>query len=261
MKMSLVSIMAIITSLLIASVVKADLASSSPHGFHWYSFEDASKKKSVPKPTPNLQTPYQELMAMRTETQNKLARAILHPSIETTVDYMRAQQFYAKKNQAFVRFWKQALLLHPELDYRLNFPTDNSAIAVRNDMTSNLTQEVIKKGVLNYGLILFYEGKSPVSKKFANHFMSFVDETHFQTISVATDSELIQGLPNQRKIPLKVVQQRIDLVPKYMPALFLVNLKTQKMTPLSYGFVSIEALKERFLDLATDYKRYTYEGL
>lgn len=261
MKPTLFSIMVIMTSVFMTTNVKADIASASPHGFHWYSFEDTPKKKLTPKPTSSPQTPYQELMTIRAATQNKLAKAILHPSIESTVDYMRAQQFYAKKNQAFVRFWKQALLLHPELDYTLNFPTDNSAIAVRNDMTSSLTQEVIKKGALNYGLVLFYEGKSPVSRKFANHFMSFVDETHFQTISVATDDNLIQGLPNQRKIPLKIVQQRIDLVPHYMPALFLVNLKTQKMTPLSYGFVSIETLKERFLDLATDYKRYTYEGL
>ena len=151
--------------------------------------------------------------------------------------------------------------MHPELDYRLNFPTDNSAIAIRNDMNSKTTEDVIKAGAKVYGLILFYEGSNPISQKFANHFMAFVDASHFETISVATDGVLIQGLAHQRKIPLKTIQQKLNLVPHYMPALFLVNLKTQKMTPLSYGFVSTAELKDRFLDLATDYKRYTYEGL
>ncbi|NDH68430.1 MAG: type-F conjugative transfer system pilin assembly protein TraF [Gammaproteobacteria bacterium] len=251
----------ILAALLSPLSVLASLDSPAPHGFHWYSVIDAKKPSKPAKPQVPIQSPYEKLMALRLQTKNKLARALLEPSVETTYDYMKAQQFYAKKNQAFIRFWKQALLLHPELDYRLNFPTDNSAIAIRNDMTSKTTEDVIKAGAKIYGLILFYEGSNPISQKFANHFMAFVDASHFETISVATDGALIQGLPNQRKIPLKTIQQKLNLVPHYMPALFLVNLKTQKMTPLSYGFVSTTELKDRFLDLATDYKRYTYEGL
>ena len=257
----ILSAIVVLAALLSPLSVLASLDSPAPHGFHWYSVADAKKPSKPAKPQVPIQSPYEKLMALRLQTKNKLARALLEPSVETTYDYMKAQQFYAKKNQAFIRFWKQALLLHPELDYRLNFPTDNSAIAIRNDMNSKTTEDVIKAGAKVYGLILFYEGRSPISQKFANHFMAFVDASHFETISVATDGVLIQGLAHQRKIPLKTIQQKLNLVPHYMPALFLVNLKTQKMTPLSYGFVSTAELKDRFLDLATDYKRYTYEGL
>ena len=257
----ILSTIVVLAALLSPLSVLASLDSPAPHGFHWYSVIDAKKPSKPAKPQVPMQSPYEKLMALRLQTKNKLARALLEPSVETTYDYMKAQQFYAKKNQAFIRFWKQALLLHPELDYRLNFPTDNSAIAIRNDMNSKTTEDVIKAGAKVYGLILFYEGSNPISQKFANHFMAFVDASHFETISVATDGVLIQGLAHQRKIPLKTIQQKLNLVPHYMPALFLVNLKTQKMTPLSYGFVSTAELKDRFLDLATDYKRYTYEGL
>jgi conjugal transfer pilus assembly protein TraF len=257
----ILSTIVVFAALLSPLSVLASLDSPAPHGFHWYSVIDAKKPSKPAKPQVPIQSPYEKLMALRLQTKNKLARALLEPSVETTYDYMKAQQFYAKKNQAFIRFWKQALLLHPELDYRLNFPTDNSAIAMRNDMTSKTTEDVIKAGAKIYGLILFYEGSNPISQKFVNHFMAFVDASHFETISVATDGVLIQGLAHQRKIPLKTIQQKLNLVPHYMPALFLVNLKTQKMTPLSYGFVSTTELKDRFLDLATDYKRYTYEGL
>ena len=257
----ILSTIVVLAALLSPLSVLANLDSPAPHGFHWYSVNDAKKPSKPAKPQAPIQSPYEKLMALRLQTKNKLARALLEPSVETTYDYMKAQQFYAKKNQAFIRFWKQALLLHPELDYRLNFPTDNSAIAIRNDMNSKTTEGVIKAGAKVYGFILFYEGNNPISQKFANHFMAFVDASHFETISVATDGVLIQGLAHQRKIPLKVIQQKLNLVPHYMPALFLVNLKTQKMTPLSYGFVSTAELKDRFLDLATDYKRYTYEGL
>ncbi len=257
----LLSIIIILAGFLSPLKVLATIDTPAPHGFHWYSIEESKKKTKPKKSGSTPQSPYDKLMGLRLQTKNKLARALLEPSLEATYDYMKAQQFYATRNQEFVRFWQEALLLHPELDHRLNFPTDNSAIAVRNDMTSDLIQKAIKIGAKLYGLILFYEGHNPISKKFSHHFMSFVDESHFETICVSTDGVLIQGLPNQRKIPLSLIQNKINLVSRYMPALFLVNLKTQKMTALSYGFVSTNELKERFLDLATDYKRYTYKGL
>ena len=124
----ILSTIVVLAALLSPLSVLASLDSPAPHGFHWYSVIDAKKTAKPIKPQAPIQSPYEKLMALRLQTKNKLARALLEPSVETTYDYMKAQQFYAKKNQAFIRFWKQALLLHPELDYRLNFPTDNSAI-------------------------------------------------------------------------------------------------------------------------------------
>jgi conjugal transfer pilus assembly protein TraF len=160
----ILSTIVVLAALLSPLSVLANLDSPAPHGFHWYSVADAKKPSKPAKPQVPMQSPYEKLMALRLQTKNKLARALLEPSVETTYDYMKAQQFYAKKNQAFIRFWKQALLLHPELDYRLNFPTDNSAIAIRNDMNSKTTEDVIKAGAKVYGLILFYEGRSPISQ-------------------------------------------------------------------------------------------------
>lgn len=80
-------------------------------------------------------------------------------------------------------------------------------------------------------------------------------------ISVTTDGKSINGLPNPKSIPIEAVEKTMHLKARYLPALFLVNFKTQKMSPLSYGFVSLTELKERFLDVATHFKRFSYEGL
>ena len=80
-------------------------------------------------------------------------------------------------------------------------------------------------------------------------------------ISVTTDGKIIEGLPSPKSIPLSVIQKTMALKSRYLPALFLVNFKTQKMSPLSYGFVSTSELRERFLDVATNFKRFSYEGL
>ena len=233
------------------------------HGFHWYSVDAVHKKApQAPRaPSPPAKSPYEQLMTLRLQTQNKLATALLKPSFEATYHYMSAQQAYAKNNQAFVRHWQEVLLAHPELDYTLNFPTDNTAIASRNGSQSALTEKLLKAGSANYGLIYFYKGKSPLSQKMSLHLLPFVSEHHFSMVSVSTDGRAIEGLPNPKHIPIEDVEKTLHIKSRYLPALFLVNLKTQKMAPLSYGFVSVTELKERFLDVATQFKRFSYEGL
>jgi len=246
--------------LLASTQVFADFASVPAHGFHWYTKESQRSNKLVLSPV-SPPSPYEQLMTIRKATQNKLARALISPSFDTTLAYMQAQMRLAKNNQKFVRYWEQVLLLHPELDNTLNFPTDNSAIAIHNDATNELIEKIVKNISKHYGFILFYKGKSRLSQKFVTHLLPFVETSEIAMISVATDAEPIQGLPNPKTISLEHIQQTMDLQSRYMPALFLVNLKTQKMSPLSYGFVSLTELKERLLDVVTHYKRFSYEGL
>lgn len=261
MSMSLRRMSLFIAIFCIPLVGLADFQQSKPHGFHWYSKDTPKKTERLPKPVQKAQSAYARLMALRQETLNKLAQALLEPTLDSTYEYIKAQKVLSQKNQIFVKLWQQSLLLHPELDHQLNFPTDNSAIAVRNDMTNALIERVIKEGATQYGLLLFYQGGNPISHKFMNHLLPFVKESHFEMISVTVDGQSIEGLPHPQNIPLKAVQAKVLIKPNYLPALFLVNLKTQKMTALSYGFVSLTELKERLLDIATDYKRFTYEGL
>lgn len=241
----------------------ADLLSPPAHGFHWYSSED-KKPKRIPikpqnQPKPK-SSPYEQLMEVRKATLNKLASALIAPSFDATYEYMKAQQRYAKNNQKFVRYWQQVLLAHPELDHSLNFPTNNTAVAIHNDSMNLIMEQVIQEGAKRYGLILFYKGNSSISQKFITHLVPFVNQTHFSMISVTTDGQAIEGLPNPKNVPLALLQKKIKLHSRYMPALFLVDLKTQKMSPLSYGFVATTELKERLLDVATHYKRFSYEG-
>ena len=236
------------------------------HGFHWYRIDSEKKiplkqpiKKSIP--TAVNQSPYEELLSIRKKTLDKLARAIIHPSFDATYEYMKSQQAYAIQNQKFVRFWQEVLIMHPELDHTLNYPTNNTAIAIKNDEKNNLIERILHSAKDNYGLIFYYNGKNPFSDKFSNQLLSFIKTYSFSLISVSTDGVILKQLPDSKVIPLRAIQTKMDLQSRYMPALFLVNLKTQKMSPLSYGFLSVTELKERFLDVATHYKRFSYEGL
>lgn len=235
-------------------------------GFHWYTQEQAPKKikkrvQAIQKPQAATLTPYERLIAMRKNTLNILAQALISPSFDATKNYMEAQMVYARKNQEFVRYWQQVLLVHPELDNTLNFPTNNSAIALRNESTNALRERVVKECAKRYGLIFFYRGGSTLSQKMVSTILPFIEENHFSMVSVSTDNQLIEGLPHSKAVPIEQLERRMKLKAKYLPALFLVDLKQQKMSPLAYGFISLTDLQERILDVMTDFRRLSYEGL
>lgn len=248
----------------------ANFNDEEPQGFHWYTHRQEqaqpAQKTLQTQSTPVQETlttmqPYQQLQYLSLQTKNTLSTALMHPSVENTTRYMYAQQFWAKQDQKFVRSWQQALLQHPDLDYRLNFPTDNNAIPVRNDENKALIEKTLASTSKHFGLILFYRGHSSICQKFASILMPFVQQYHFSMISVTTDNQPIIGLPNPKNIPMREVAEVMHLKPRYLPALFLVRLKTHQMQALSYGFISTDDLKERFLDVLNNFQRYSYHGI
>lgn len=249
-------------------IVQANFNLPKAQGFHWYSEEEKEQeRKPVPMPQANPPEattkiePYEELLQVRRNTLNQLAEALLRPSVKSTKNYMRSQQAMVKRHQQFVQNWQRALMLNPSLDHRLDFPTDNSAIASRNEETKLLTEQVIKDSASKYGLLFFYKGKSALSQRFSKVILPFAENNGFSMISVTTDETVIESLPDSKKLPLAVINQRIELNERYLPTVFLVNLEKQSLSPLSYGFVALSDLKARFLDVATNFKRFSYEGL
>ncbi len=246
------------------NVIYASNFDQSPIGYHWYTVTPTIKHSHAinqPHKSVNNISPYQRLLLLRMKTKNILANALLKPNVTNTTNYMAVQQWWAKKDQQFVRSWQIALLLHPDLDYRLNFPTNNAAIPIRNDELKMLTSNTVMSLSKEYGLIVFYQGRSLIAKNFASILGQFIKTTHFNIISITTDGVDIDGYFNTRSIPLKDVQQRLHIQKNYMPAIYLVDLKHKKWMPLSYGFISLQDLMTRCLDVVTNFKRYSYKGL
>lgn len=254
----------IVLGLLVPAITLAHQDTVTAKGFHWYSPSIEEKEpvlqKPVQKQIPTME-PYDELLSLRRQTLNKLAESLLRPSVESTQSYIEAQTEMAKRHQAFVRNWQRVLLTHPELDHRLHFPTDNNAIANKNDEQKVLTEEILQASKKQFGLIFIYHGNSSLSRRFANVFLPFVKEYQFSMIPVSVTDEVLQELPYSKHVSIEQLSRKIPVKARFLPAVMLVNLKTKEMSPLSYGFVALTDLKARFLDVATDFKRFSYEGL
>ena len=238
-------------------------------GFHWYTQTPTEDTRPASNAQPDIEQTQSAAPKNATEalhrlteaTKNTMSKALLNPTVKNTAAYMRAQQFWAKRDQKFVQSWQQALLLHPELDYQLNFPTDNGAIALRNDAQNKLLGTTLNQMSKRFGLIVFYQGRALMSQKFLSILLPFADAHHFAMVSVTTDDTPIVGLPNPRAVPLFKLTKSLNLQARYLPAVYLVDLKRRELHPLSYGFISRHDLALRCLDVLTHFKRYSYQGL
>ena len=248
----------LVTPLLYAQTLFSD------NGFHWYGIDSEKKEfvpKTSPKTAPKMQSHYEALMQLRAQAKESLAKAILKPSVDNTADYMRRQKAFVSANQLFVQNWQKALLLYPELDESLNHPTDNSAIALRNDELAKYMHAVIKASSKEFGFILFYRGNSEVSNKFITVLNGFVRAYHIEMIAVSTDFKKNVLLPKTVFVSQDSVEQKMGVKANYEPAVFLVHLKTKKIKPLSYGFMAYEDFKKRLFDVVTNFKRLSNEGI
>lgn len=235
----------------------------SDQGFHWYS-KAVSPKVMKPVAAPQqatMKSEYKALMALQKEAKEALAKALLKPGVENTVAYMRSQHYFMQVNQAFIRNWEKALLLYPELDFKLQQPTDGNAIILKNEEEATFIERAVKASAKEFGFLLFYRGKSPLSNKFATMLNGFIRTYHIEMIPVATDNQAIPSLPKTSLIAQNLVEARMGIKAQYEPAVFLVHLKTKQIQPLSYGFMAYEEFKKRFFDVVTNFKRFSDEGI
>jgi conjugal transfer pilus assembly protein TraF len=123
----------------------------------------------------------------------------------------------------------------------------------------------IRTALISYKIfdraLFFYKGGSVLSQKMATSLLPFIKEYHFSMISITTDQQFIEGLPHSKSVSITQMERMMNIKAKYLPALFLVDIKNQKMSPFAYGFISLSDLKDRILDVLTDFRRLSYEGL
>ena len=232
-------------------------------GFHWYNVDEPKKEVKHKKESNSPITPsmYKKLMEKRAQAKESLATAILEPTVDNTADYMRKQKEFQDLNTQFVRNWKIALLLHPELDATLENPVDNNAIAMKNDQQSLLMEKVIHGSRDYFGLLIFYKGNSTVSQKFIQTVKPYLLGHKISIISASTDGVKIDGLPNSVVVPQEKAERILNVKRNYQPAVFMVNLRNQEIKPVSYGFASLTEFKKRYFDALTNFNNKNSQGI
>ncbi|MCY4133264.1 MAG: conjugal transfer protein TraF [Nitrospira sp.] len=227
-------------------------------GRHWYQTTPPPPKEQKPEPEPASPplpvpaplTPREILQKQGEAWEDALARAVLHPSAENYLEYLRLTAAIQAQAQQFAMGFRQAIWSAPEYDYTLVNPVRAEAISAKNQAA--LIQETADLTALadRYGLVFFLRGDCPYCQRFAPVLKAFTDAHGFSVLPVSLDGKGLPEFPDPQHNALLASKLQVDVV----PTVFLVDPVRDQLLPVSYGFTDASTLAKKILWAADNMK-------
>jgi conjugal transfer pilus assembly protein TraF len=246
-------------------LMNAVTAESKAKGWHWYNevyLQDKKEEKKKDDKISNEQakeartkkkenTAVEQIIILRKIVDEAKAKAILYPTLENLREYIMLQNYVVNQATLFSRVWQKALLEYPELDFSIEHPNQNSFQHLVHEEKIKKEENAVKEYSKSYGLFFFYRGNNKIDEALSETVKEFSERHDITLIPITVDDKTL-SIFKTSKIDSG---QAKALNVKYFPALILVDPISQKNIPLNYGYISYSGLLERFLQLATDFKK------
>lgn len=227
------------------SSLEAGWLDRKAEGWCWYEDRFAKKEEVEEEdvqepslPVPDLKKSSDILAEIKKDLEEKLADAILNPSVENLKAYMDLHKQWVDKSAQFAHNWTYVLLNNPELDNTVNRPVSQYGVQLAKNIEAERTKALISKIASENGLFFFYEGKNKVSQALAKVVDLFVKQYKWELIPVSMDGAIIERFPSCANNRIAETMN----VPSF-PALYIVDPKTKKAIPIAFGFVTLDQLE------------------
>jgi conjugal transfer pilus assembly protein TraF len=224
--------------------------SQNQHGFLWYEAPQKAKQAS------QIDTPGTAFSSLSYSEKDKVLKyytlEALHKvrfthKVADELRFLKLQDFWLNEASMHAKINQQALILHPELDFTVTHPTSSLGSQIYDKETTERHNRVIKALSKEFGLVFFYDD-SAYSKASIPVISDFANKNGFAVVFIAKDNPLAT-LPVSRMDNGEIKALGI----KYFPALFMINPRSQKIIPLSAGFVTQDVLKDKIIRMGEAY--------
>lgn len=203
-----------------------------------------AKPKAAPAPTP--QSASERMKAIAAQLDELKARAILEPTEENVISYVRFQREQLDRASTFSDTWQRALWQNPDIDYTLQRPVSTVAKRAWTDNRTADRDRVLTNLGQRYGMFYFFAQSCAACEVFSPILRSVADSHRINVMAVSTD-----GGPS-RQFPNYVVdsgQRKRMGVPLATPALVLFDTATRKTVPIGFGVMSADEIMDRIFML------------
>lgn len=238
-------------------------ANDTPNGWRWYN--EPVKVKRKPKAAPPVAptqgatltrtlTAKEQMDWFRQEHEEVAAQAFIDPKNDEKVERVMYFNKYAlDQSGVFGMTFTKVLHNNPELNYLKDHPAEQAARKdylneVRNKHIDSL-QQLVNEG---WGMFFVYNGQDTLSQRLAPSLQDFSAQYGIELLGISKDGTLIEAIASNEYDS----KGKVDV--PFVPAVMLVNPSTQEMKPLSYGFISMDKLMQRFHYVATNYQDFDY---
>lgn len=208
----------------------------------WFYCERPKAPGQAPPPA-KAQTATERLDAITTELRELKARAILEPTRDNVVAYVRFQREQLDRASLFGDVWQRALWQTPALDYTLERPVGTVAKQQWLDARRGERDRALDRLGGRYGLFYFFAQSCGACRVMSPIVKAVADRHHWAVRAISSDGGPSETFPhyavetNQRVL--------MGLTEKTTPALVLFDSATRTAIPVGYGIIAADELSER----------------
>lgn len=230
--------------------LKADpFFADKSRGWHWYEelpIEEEEVKDPEKKETQAAEktlTAKEKLAQYRKQLEESLAQAILEPTQQNIRSYQTRQQEMMQRSQTFSQNWMKNVMTIPQLDYSLQFPTNQMARHEYLDQERKQNFEVIKSLSQEYGLFFFFSGGCGYCHKFSPIVKEFSDRYAWDVLAISLDGSVLPEFPEA--VPDNGLSQQWKI--EVLPSLYAVNPKTGHVIAVAHGLSALNEIEDRII--------------
>lgn len=241
--------MAIKTLCICSIFVSSFLHSSSwldrkAEGWAWY--EDGRTKDAQPS-TSKLSTKEQKatkkMQQIKEELEEKLAEAVLEPTVSHIHAYLSMQKKWIEQSAQFSYNWARVLLEYPELDQTAISPVNQYAVQINQTQRKQSRDAELKKLGKSHALLFIFKGEEGLSSLYGSIIASFAREYEWKVIPISLNGKGTIDFPHPEKD--RGITARLKLGPT--PALFTIEPVAETIKPIGTGMLTVEQIKENII--------------
>lgn len=204
----------------------------------------SAQSSTVPPPEPSA---VDRVAAITRQLDELKARAILEPSEENVIAYVRFQREQLDRASTFSDTWQRALWQNPDLDYTLQRPVSTVAKRAWLDNRRADRDTVLTNLGQRYGLFYFFAQSCGACELFAPILRSVADSHRMAVMAVSMDGGPSRDFPNY--VVDSGQRARMGLTGNETPALVLFDTATRRTIPVGYGILSADEIMDRIFAL------------
>ena len=191
----------------------------------------------------------QQLDRIGARLEELKAKAVLEPSPENIVAYVRYQREQLDRASTFADVWERAIWQHPDLDYTLQRPVGTLGKTAWLEQRKNDREATIASLSERYGLFFFYSSSCGACEVFSPIVRSLSDKYHLSVLPVSMDGGPTRAFP--RYVVNNGQYEKMGLEGGQVPALVLFDTYLKKPIPIGYGVMAEDEVLQRIFYLTS----------
>lgn len=214
----------------------------------WFYCSKPKPKAATPQATPApAPSAAKRLTEIREQLDELKARAILDPSEENVIAYVRFQREQLDRASTFSDTWQRALWQNPDIDYTLQRPVGTVAKRAWSDNRKADRNQVLAHLGERYGMFYFFAQSCGACEIFAPILRSVADTNRVSVMAVSMDGGPSKDFP--RYVVDSGQRARMGVPGNATPALVLFDTQTRRTVPIGFGIMSADEIMERIFVL------------